>query len=139
MRLSHTHFTFPVRVYHEDVDDGGVVYYANYLKYLERARTEWLRTLGFDQRFLKDESSVQFLVSRVHIDYLRPARFNDLLVVGVKMARCARASIGLVQEVCREPEEVLASAEVRLACVDAASFRPTAMPRSLLTELKRDH
>lgn len=129
-------FIWSVRVYHEDIDTSGIVYYANYLKFMERARTEWLRSLGFDQSALRDDEGLVFAVSRATVEYLKPARFGDALAVGVKIARCGRASMELVQNVCLESGEMLCRAQIRIACVDFISFRPRAIPTPILSELQ---
>lgn len=129
-------FRWPVRVYWEDTDAGGVVYYANYLKFMERARSEWLRAFGFEQDALRDEAGVVFVVRRVEIDYLAPARFNDALDVTVRLHEAGRASIVVRQELLRG-ESRLAKAEVTLACVDAVRFKPVKMPEPLLHILTR--
>jgi acyl-CoA thioester hydrolase len=120
-------FTWPVRVYWEDTDAGGVVYYANYLKFLERARTEWLSALGLEQDRLAETAGVVFVVRRVEADYLRPARFNDRLAVHCVLTEMNRASLTMVQEV-RRGEDVLLAAVVRAACVDRVTFRPARIP-----------
>lgn len=126
-------FHWLVRVYYEDTDCGGVVYYANYLKFMERARTEWLRAYGFEQDVLRKEHGVIFAVRSVSIDYLRPARFNDALRVSVRPLEFGRASVSVTQEVTREDSpDVLASARVRLACLDASAFRPRAIPEAMI-------
>jgi acyl-CoA thioester hydrolase len=127
-------FAIPVRVYYEDTDAGGVVYYANYLRFLERARTEWLRSLGFEQKDLAREPGVLFVVAGVEVDFKRPARFDDALEVTVAIAERGRAGLTFAQEV-RRGAERLVVAEVRVACVDAASFRPVALPPALLERL----
>lgn len=132
-------FVWPVRVYYEDTDSAGVVYYANYLKFLERARTEWLRSLGFEQDELRATHNVLFAVSRLTISYLAPARFNDMLAVGVKMRRYGPASLTLAQEVRRSAGAVLCRGDVRIACVAADTLRPCPIPRFVVSELKRDH
>jgi len=129
-------FVWPVRVYWEDTDAGGVVYYANYLKFMERARSEWLRSRGFEQDVLRDEAGVVFVVRRVEIDYLAPARFNDALAVSVDLHEAGRASIVVRQELLRGDAR-LVQAEVTLACVDAARFKPVRMPESLVQALIR--
>lgn len=127
-------FHWPVRVYWEDTDAGGVVYYANYLKFMERARSEWLRALGFEQDALRDEAGVVFVVRRVEIDYLAPARFNDQLEVSVSLHEVGRASLSVKQVLTREAAP-LVSAQVTLACVDATRFKPVKMPASILQSL----
>lgn len=120
-------FSLPIRVYYEDTDTGGVVYHSNYLNFMERARTEWLRSLGFEQDELRRVHGVIFAVSAVSIDFQRPARFNELLAVTVEVRRRGAASLQIAQEV-RRGEEVLAGAEVRIACIDAERFVPVAIP-----------
>lgn len=128
-------FTVHVRVYYEDTDAGGVVYYANYLKYLERCRSEWLRHLGFDQRALAVDPGVVFVVAGVTVDYKRPARFDDLLAVSASVRERSPAKLTFVQQVHRG-DELLVDATVRVACVDAATFRPTALPPALAAALE---
>lgn len=127
-------FSWPVRVYWEDTDAGGVVYYANYLKFMERARSEWLRAQGFEQDVLRDEAGVVFVVRRVEIDYLSPARFNEQLDVSVSLREMGRVSLSVRQELMRG-SSCLARADVTLACVDAIRFKPVKMPASLLQAL----
>ena len=123
-------FTWPVRVYYEDTDSGGVVYYANYLKYFERARTEWLRNLGVNQDKLALEAGLIFVVRRAELDFERPARLDDLLEVTVEPLKVARVYVQLAQEA-RRGAEVLARAQIRVACLDSRGFKPAAMPQSL--------
>ena len=127
-------FVWPVRVYWEDTDAGGVVYYANYLKFMERARSEWLRALGFEQDVLRDEAGVVFVVRRVEIDYLSPARFNEQLEVSVSLHEMGRASLSVRQELMRGSTR-LAEAVVTLACVDAVRFKPVKISEPLLQAL----
>jgi len=127
-------FHWPIRVYWEDTDAGGVVYYANYLKFMERARSEWLRARGFEQDVLRDETGVVFVVRRVEIDYRSPARFNDALDATVDLREAGRASLVVRQELLRG-DACLAEAVVTLACVDATHFKPVKMPLTLLQAL----
>ena len=127
-------FSWPVRVYWEDTDAGGVVYYANYLRFMERARSEWLRAHGFEQDVLRDEAGVAFVVRRVEIDYLSPARFNEELDVSVSLHEAGRASLSVRQELTRG-SRCLAMAVVTLACVDAALFKPVKIPAPILQAL----
>jgi acyl-CoA thioester hydrolase len=120
-------FFIPIRVYYEDTDTGGVVYHSNYLNFMERARTEWLRAFGFEQDELRRAYGVIFAVSAVNIAFRRPARFNELLAVTVEVVRRGAASLTLAQEV-RRGEEVLAGAEVRIACIDVERFAPVPIP-----------
>jgi acyl-CoA thioester hydrolase len=124
-------FTWPVRVYWEDTDAGGVVYYANYLKFLERARTEWLSHLGLEQDRLAEEAGVVFVVRRVEADYLRPARFNDRLSVRCDLAELNRVSLTMAQQV-RRGEEILLEAVVKVACVERSAFRPARIPEFVM-------
>jgi len=123
-------FSWPVRVYWEDTDAGGVVYYANYLKFMERARSEWLRALGFDQGRLHDELNLVFVVRRVTIEYQKPARYDDLLTVTARLEQANRASLLMSQTV--ERDGLLGRAEVTLVCVDAQSFKPARIPAQML-------
>jgi len=130
-------FEWPVRVYYEDTDAGGVVYYAQYLKYMERARTEWLRAAGVEQDTLLAEQGVVFAVTRIDLRYLRPARFNEALMVSVAPMRYGRVRIVFEQTVCRagEPGEPLTSARVEVACVEQARFRACPIPEFLVEKL----
>jgi len=129
-------FIWPVRVYYEDTDSGGVVYYANYLKFMERARTEWLRSLGFEQDRLIEEENVIFAVRHVEADFLSPARFNDALVATASISEQRRASLTFRQEIRRETDDqVLCRGEVKVACLDAKRLRPIALPELLIKEL----
>lgn len=127
-------FVWPVRVYWEDTDAGGVVYYANYLKFLERARSEWLRTLGIHQVELAAQDDVLFVVRRVEADYRKPARFDDALAVQCRITEMGRASLTMAQQVWRG-DEVLLAAQVKLACVSASAMRPAKIPPYLLVKL----
>ena len=127
-----------MRVYYEDTDCAGIVYHASFLRFMERARTEWLRGHGFDLPDLRIEHGVLFTVSRLRIEYLQPAQFNDLLDVGLELTRFGGASLLLDQNVYRKPRELLCRAEVRIACVDATTMRPRPIPQAVCTELKRD-
>ena len=127
-------FVWPVRVYWEDTDAGGVVYYANYLKFLERARSEWLRVLGVEQTELAREHGVIFVVRRVEADYLRPARFDDSLEVACHLEALGRASLTMSQVVRRGADALLA-ARVRIACVENLAFRPVKIPGFVLARL----
>ena len=131
----NTVFSLPIRVYYEDTDTGGVVYHSNYLNFMERARTEWLRSLGFEQDELLRSEGVIFAVSTVSIHFQQPARFNELLEVTVALDRCGAASLTLVQEA-RRGAEVLASAEVRIACLDKQRFVPVAIPQRVAAKLE---
>jgi acyl-CoA thioester hydrolase len=127
-------FSWPVRVYYEDTDSAGVVYYANYLRFLERARTEWLRALGFGQNELAARHRVVFVVRSVAIEYLKPSLFDDSLQVTVELAKVGASQVLVGQRVLRGGEE-LATAEVRLVCVDAVAFRPVKIPKAIMTKI----
>jgi len=128
-------FRFPVRVYWEDTDAGGVVYYASYLRFLERARSEWLRELGIDQARLLSEQRLQFVVVEANIRYHRPARFDDVLVVTAALAELRGASVLFEQEIRREQaDELLVSATVRAACLAAGSLKPRPLPSALTAQ-----
>ena len=120
-------FTWRTRVYWEDTDGGGVVYYANYLKFMERARTEWLRSLGHSQQEIAEEFGFVFAVAEAHVNYRKPARLDDELVVGCLPVPEGRTSIRFRQVIVRG-ETVIADGEVRVVCVDAKSFRPRPLP-----------
>jgi acyl-CoA thioester hydrolase len=123
-------FDWPVRVYYEDTDSGGLVYYANYLKFMERARSEWLRSLGFEQDALIRDAAVIFAVRSVQVEYLRPARFNDALTVSAAVVQSGGASITFAQEV-RRGDEVLCSGTVKIASLDAVTLRPKPVPAQI--------
>jgi len=132
-------FQWPVRVYYEDTDAGGVVYHATYLRYMERARTEWLRALGFEQRRLRAEVGVLFTVRRMDIEYLRPARLDDALTVTAALAGRGRASLDFVQTVLRAADETLCCrARVNVACIDAERMRPARTPAAILEALESE-
>jgi len=120
-------FEHPVRVYWEDTDAGGVVFFANYLKFFERARTEWLRSLGFSQERMRVDEEAAFVVSETRVRYLRPARLDDLLTITVRIAAMARVSITIEQQAWRG-DELLAEGSIRIACVDISRFAPRRIP-----------
>lgn len=132
-------FCWPVRVYYEDTDSGGVVYYANYLRFMERARSEWLRSLGVEQDLLIEQEGVLFAVRHVDLDYLKPARFNDQLEVTSRVIEFGRASLSFEQTISRMDAETnieLCRGQVKIACLGAESFRPRPLPEFLRTILK---
>ena len=125
-------FSWPIRVYYEDTDLGGVVYYANYLKFMERARTEWLRAYGFEQDELIRDLDVIFAVKKIDLEYILPARFNDELLVSAKVIEFGRASMTLAQEITRQNETgVLCKGKVKIASLKATTFKPCAMPPAI--------
>ena len=128
-------FRFPVRVYYEDTDAAGVVYYANYLKFMERARTEWLSALGFDLAAVEREHGVVFVVHRVEIDFRAPAQLSDRLDVTLTLAELGRARLVAAQDV-RRGDEVLTRAQVTLACLDPSGWRPARIPAPLYARME---
>ena len=127
-------FRLPVRVYYQDTDAGGVVFHATYLDYFERARTEWLRDLGFDIGVLAQRDGVLFIVREFRVAYARPAQLDDLLDVTVGVEHIGRAQFTLAQQVLRGGE-ALVRGSVNLACVGSGSFRPVRVPEALRTTL----
>ncbi|MBU3005612.1 MAG: tol-pal system-associated acyl-CoA thioesterase [Paraglaciecola sp.] len=125
-----------VRVYYEDTDAGGIVYYANYLKFLERARTEWLRQMGIEQDILL-ERSVGFVVKRVEMDNHGPARFNELLCIQSEIVELKRASLVFKQIIISPNNQCLVSALIRVACVNLSNMKPQAIPDNILGEFSR--
>lgn len=148
MKDAHKHeqkpnaFTIPVRIYYEDTDAGGVVYYANYLKFFERCRTEWLREIGHDQSDLLRDSGIVFVVRSVNVDYLKPARLDDQLVIGLEVDRIGRAQINFRQHARRaNPDapggwEELTTAVVQIVCVKLAQMKSTSIPPLLRSKLE---
>jgi acyl-CoA thioester hydrolase len=128
-------FVLPVRVYYEDTDAAGVVYYANYLRYLERARTEWLRTVGFDQSTLTTERGIAFAVRSLDIEYLRPARLDDLLDIACAIDSLGGARLVFEQRVERNGE-TLVTASVSVVCIDVARLKAVAIPNDLRSQIE---
>ncbi|KAB2920991.1 MAG: tol-pal system-associated acyl-CoA thioesterase [Dechloromonas sp.] len=128
-------FSIPVRVYYEDTDAGGVVYYANYLKFFERCRTEWMRLAGHDQSALAAEAGIGFVARKASCEYLRPARLDDLLTVGLEVEKLTRVRVVFRQHVRRGDEE-LVTGTVEIACVDMAGMRPAPIPQYLYQQLE---
>jgi acyl-CoA thioester hydrolase len=120
-------------VYWEDTDAGGVVYYANYLRFLERCRTDWLRALGVDQQQLRAERKLQFVVVNITVDFLRPAVLHDEILVTATLKRLAGATIHFGQTIMRGGEQLI-DAAVRVACLDSGTLKPRAIPKDLFTE-----
>ena len=130
-------FAWPLRVYWEDTDAGGIVFYANYLKFFERARTEWLRTLGVEQSRLRAETGGMFVVGETSVRYLRPARLDDELLVTASLEECGRASLIIAQQArLRLTDELLCEGSIRIGWVDAASMRPGRIPSAILERLR---
>ena len=129
-------FTWPVRVYYEDTDAGGVVYYANYLKFYERARTEMLRALDFHQDQLIAERQIIFVVRSVQVEYLIPARFNEQLQISADIGLLKSASMVFEQKIMRD-QDLLSTATVRIGCLDSETMRPKKIPENLLLTLRQ--
>ena len=135
-------FRFPVRIYWEDTDAGGIVFYANYLKFFERARTEWLRARGVQQQQLRERTGGMFVVSDAQLRYHRPARLDDELIVTAQLQESGRASLTIGQQALLKPEQMtdsrpvlLCEGTIRIGWVDAATMRPARMPGFLLEQL----
>jgi acyl-CoA thioester hydrolase len=124
-------FHWKLRVYWEDTDAGGVVFYANYLRFFERARTEWLRALGVSQQALREQEAALFVVSETQVQYLLPARLDDELSVSVELLERGRASLLIAQEA-RRGDIALARGRIRIGCVDAGNFRPRRIPNFVM-------
>lgn len=143
-------FSWPVRVYYEDTDSGGVVYYANYLKFMERARTELLRSIGYQQDQLQQELGIVFAVHSANIQYKKPARFNNELNVVTSVTSLGKASIHFKQSIYLEsshevtvatgsvPAELLAQAEIKIACLNANKFLPQSIPASIIEKMNKE-
>ena len=132
-------FAWPVRVYYEDTDAGGVVYHATYLKFMERARTEWLRAKGFVQSELLREHEVIFVVRAVQVEYLKPAVFDDLLGVTVRLAGAGRSQMEIAQTVEHAGRgDALAKGMIKVVCVNGRSFKPVAIPAAIRQQLERE-
>ena len=131
-------FIWPIRVYYEDTDAGGMVFYANYLKFFERARTERLRSIGYEQDSLMISPGIIFVVRAVQVDYLKPARFNEQIEVSSEVTLFKRASLTFEQLITRG-DELLCTSTTRIACLDANTLRPKEIPRTLQEQLKNEH
>jgi acyl-CoA thioester hydrolase len=123
-------FSLPIRIYFEDTDSGGVVYHSNYLKFMERARTEWLSAVGIDQRHLQQDNHIMFVVHRIDIQYKLPARFNDHLIVKSELKDIGSSKIEFRQMIYRE-NEMLIDASVDVACIDSEKFKPVRIPPTI--------
>ena len=139
--LTASVFEWPTRVYWEDTDAGGIVFYANYLKFFERARTEWLRHLGVAQQQLRDEVGGMFVVSATQVQYHRPARLDDLLLVTARIEEAGRASLTIRQQALLKPQQedqtetLLCEGSIRIGWVDAQTLRPQRIPAAILAVL----
>lgn len=135
--MTEGEFSFGLRVYIEDTDAGGIVYYVNYLKYMERSRTEYMRSLGFGKNFIFTEN-LMFVVSDVAVQYRRSARLDDELLVTARITQIGGASMTLFQSVARG-SEVLAEGEIKIACVDKAGLKPRRIPKEMLARLRTQY
>lgn len=129
-------FAWPIRIYWEDTDAGGIVYYANYMKFMERARTEWLRAIGIEQAALKEEHGLIFVVVDIEAHFRRPARYGELLQVACEVAESTRASLTFKQDIYRDrlAGDLLIEGRVRVACLNAQTYKPRPLPSSILQE-----
>ena len=140
MGTDTTRFGFPLRVYWEDTDAGGIVFYANYLKFMERGRTEWLRALGFNQQVLREQLGGMFVVSETAVKYQQPARLDDALWVTAHMQQAGRVSLTIAQEVLLrrqgQADILLAEGTIRIGWVDAVTLKPGRIPATILGKLQ---
>lgn len=144
-KMKSGEFSWPIRVYYEDTDSGGVVYYANYLKFMERARTELLRSAGYEQDQLQQEQGIIFAVHSANIQYKKPARFNDELNVLTSITYLGKASIHFKQSIYLEVSHhmnasagLLSEAEIKIACLNAEQFTPQSIPASIIEKIKKE-
>ena len=129
------HFHHPVRVYWEDTDAGGIVFYANYLKFFERARTEWLRSLGHSQQEMVDTTGCMFVVQETTVRYIRPARLDDVLTITVDVRERGRASLRIAQQAwCGD--RLLAEGDIRIGCVERATMKPHRIPSPIFEAIE---
>ena len=128
-------FSFPIRVYWEDTDAGGIVFYANYLEFFERARTEWLRSLGIEQQQLKDQTGGMFVVAETSVRYLRPARLDDELIVTATLEKAGRASMTIFQQALVK-DTLLCEGTIRIGWVQVADMQPHRIPQNIVESLK---
>ena len=131
-------FSITTRIYYEDTDAGGVVYYSNYLKFLERCRTEWLRSLGYNQVDLLQDPGVAFVVRNVNLDYLKPAKLDDLIRIDMGIEKITRSQIFFDQHICREPQgEELVVGKIQIICVNIAQMKIVSIPPLLRAALEK--
>lgn len=134
--LSNQNFSWPIRVYYEDTDAGGVVYHSQYLNFLERARTEWLRHLGFEHNNLREEFKLVFVVHSMQIQFKKPAKLDDLLTISSKLVKLGRGSFEFFQQISVN-QQTLLEAQVKLACVDTITFKPIAIPEQIREKMEQ--
>lgn len=130
-------FEFPIRIYWEDTDAGGIVFYANYLKFFERARTEWLRALGVSQQLLREREGGMFVVSETSVKYHRPARLDDELIVTAALQEAGRAALVIEQQATDKASgTLLCSGSIRIGWVDAQTLKPGRIPAAIIERMK---
>ena len=129
-------FNWSIRVYYEDTDSGGVVYHSNYLNFMERARTEWLRHLGFEQTYLKDALNIMFVVHSMQIAFKKSAKFNDMLTITCELHKVGHSSLEFLQTITLN-QQALVEAQVKLACVNALTFKPVGIPKPIKSTMEQ--
>jgi acyl-CoA thioester hydrolase len=134
--LSNQTFSWPVRVYYEDTDAGGVVYHSQYLNFFERARTEWLRHAGFEHQTLREQFGLVFVVHSLQVQFKKPAKLDDMLRISSQIAKLGRGSFEFFQQISVN-QHVLVEAQVKLACVDAVTFKPIAIPAQIRMKMEQ--
>lgn len=133
--IDNSEFIWPVRIYYEDTDAAGVVYHGNYLKYMERARTEWLRATGYSHEKLREQEGIVFVVTEMTISFQKPACIDEQIEVRVKLVKAGGASLRFMQTIINELEEVICRADVNVACLDAGTLKPKRIPNPIKVEL----
>ena len=133
--VSHLSFKWSVRIYFEDTDSGGVVYHSNYLKFMERARTEWLRSLNLNQADLKKKDKIMFVVAKVKIDYKKAAQFNDALDIETSVDNIGASKVDLTQNIMKN-SELYTSAKVSIACIHSETFKPQRIPKLIKQQME---
>ena len=133
--VGHLPFKWSIRIYFEDTDSGGVVYHSNYLKFMERARTEWLRSLQINQAELKKKDKIMFVVANVNIDYKKAARFNDELDIKTSLDKIGASRVDLTQNIMKN-SELYTSAKVSIACIDSETFKPQRIPKLIKQQME---
>jgi acyl-CoA thioester hydrolase len=133
--VSHLPFKWSVRIYFEDTDSGGVVYHSNYLKFMERARTEWLRSLQINQAELKKKDKIMFVVANVNIDYKKAARFNDQLDIETSIDKIGASRVDLTQNIMKN-SDLYTSAKVNIACIHSETFKPQRIPKLIKQQME---
>ncbi len=132
-------FIWQIRVYYEDTDAAGVIFYANYLRFMERARTEWLRNIGFEHKVLMKKYKLLFAVKTLTIDYIKPGYLDDLLTITSRLLESRKATLIFRQNIKNENNELLSEAEVKVACINSETLKASPMPQELLMELTNDN